>query len=83
MGRHRRLDQSLTLATHPLPADVAFNLEHIGDVVQFLAHILADPFELAATVALSLFGLVSDSRRGKAIGSATRRGCAFGLGTIS
>src|ERR1700749_444869 len=60
MGRHRRLDQSLTAAADPLTADMALDLEHAGGVIKFLAHILADALELAAAAALSVLGFVSD-----------------------
>src|SRR5580704_2073031 len=57
---HRRLDQRLASTTYPLAADVSLDLEHPWDVIELLAHILADALQAAAALALGIFGLVSD-----------------------
>ena len=56
----RRLDQPLAAPADPLAADMPLDLEHVRDVIELLAHILADALQAAAAAALSMFGLVAD-----------------------
>ena len=58
-GGHRRLDQLLAGTADPLTADVTFDLEHTGGVVELFADILPDALQAAAAVAFSCLRLMT------------------------
>ena len=60
VGRHRRLDQSLTATAGPFTADVALDLEHARAVIELLADILSNALEMGAAAALGALGLMPE-----------------------
>jgi hypothetical protein len=73
LHRNRGLDQRFALIADPLATDVLFNREHAGRVVEFLADVLADTLEGAATTPLRVVRFVMDLRAWKP----ERQGGAF------
>jgi len=71
--------QGVALAADPLAADMAFNSKHARHIIQLLADVFADAFELAPTAALGVLGLVMDQCAGQFCRQGARLGCCLGL----
>lgn len=63
--RYWRLDQCFTLFTRPFPADMAFDGEDAGRVVELFAGIFTDALDGAAALAVAVVQFVMDQRTRK------------------
>ena len=73
--RNRRLNQSLALGAYPFTVDVALHRHHARCVVQLLADVFANAFELAATSAGGGIGFMVHVNAGQFCW----QGCALGF----
>lgn len=58
--RYWRLDQCFTLFTRPIPADMAFDGEDAGRVVELFAGIFTDALDCTAALAVAVVQFVMD-----------------------
>lgn len=63
--RSRRLGQCFALTTRPFATDMAFDLRHAREVIEFFGNVFPDAFKLAATGARGGLGLVVNLNAGQ------------------